>query len=194
VVARILAISLFRIRVYGRKNILCQDGGALLMSNHQSYLDPIFVSIAIDREIHFLARKSLFARSPFGCLIKKLNAFPIQIENNYPDISSIKETIRRLKLGNFVLVFPEGTRTLDGKIGKVKPGVGVIGRYSDVPIIPILIEGVYEIWPRQNFVPFLPPFKKNVKIVIGKPFFVKNIDKNKMADILRSLLAGLVRC
>lgn len=189
IVARIGAVALLQMRVYGRGNVP-RNGGILLASNHQSYLDPILVGIAVDRELNFMARRSLFKNFLFRSLITIFNAFPI--ERNYPDIKGVKETIERLKSGKAILVFPEGTRTKDGKIGKIKAGISMIAEHACVPIIPVLIQGAYEMWPRRRFLPFI----NKITIIFGKPIRVKDIELTNFPNVLYDAINGLksVRC
>ena len=100
---RLASVVLFRIRVRGRRNV--PDEGALLVcSNHQSHFDPVLVGLALDRRLNFLARDTLFAFTPFRWLIQSLDAIPIDREGM--GLAGIKETLRRLKKGEGVLIFP----------------------------------------------------------------------------------------
>lgn len=159
---RIGACAMFRVRVYGRQGV-AQRGGLILAVNHQSYLDPLLVGLAIDREIHFMARKSLFQNPLFRFLIVTLNAFPIERDSG--DVKGVKTALERLKRGCVLLMFPEGTRTRDGSIGRMKAGAGFIAAHAGVPILPVLIYGAYRVWPKQAVLP-LPG---EIRIAFGKP-------------------------
>jgi 1-acyl-sn-glycerol-3-phosphate acyltransferase len=172
-IGRLLAISLYNIRVYGRKNIP-KSGGLLLASNHASYLDPIVIAIAIDREINFVARSSLFKNPLFSGLITLLNAFPI--ERDSPDLRAIREIIDRLSRDCAIVLFPEGTRTKNGMIGRMKAGVQTIARKSGVPIVPVLIEGTYKIWSRWDS---LPKIIGKIKVYFGKPLSISSVEACK---------------
>lgn len=122
-----------------------EEGGAILAANHASYLDPSIVACAYEQQISFLARETLF-RGLGGWLYPKLSAYPIN--RDAADLKSIKSILRLLKQGNRILMFPEGTRTIDGKIHSAKPGLGMIAVRSKVPVQPIRIEGSFESWPK----------------------------------------------
>ena len=127
------------------------DGAALLVSNHQSFLDPVLLTYGLNREGDYMARESLFRIPGFEKLIRSLNAFPVNRDE--VTVSEIKETLRRLKAGRMVTVFPEGTRTRDGRIGEFKSGFIRLARMAKVPIIPAAIDGAFEAWPRTSPLP-----------------------------------------
>jgi 1-acyl-sn-glycerol-3-phosphate acyltransferase len=138
--------SLFGLRVIGEEHLIT-EGPVLVASNHQSFLDPPLIGALYKDEMVFLARKTLF-RGFFKWLYSRWNAIPVDQER--PDMASLKTIIRRLKEGHRVLVFPEGARTLDGSLGPAAPGIGLIAAKSGVPIQPIRIEGARDALPRGS--------------------------------------------
>lgn len=128
-----------------------RQGGVLLVCNHQSLLDPVLATMALPRECSYMARDTLFEHPLFGRLIRSLNAFPVR--RGAADVGAIKESLRRLKQGMSLLVFPEGTRTPDGRIRQMMPGLGAIARKAKVPIVPTLIDGAFQAWPRESRLP-----------------------------------------
>ena len=137
----------FRVRVFGQLNVP-RRGGVLIVSNHQSYLDPVLLSLGFERSVSFMARRTLFRNRAFGRLIAALNAFPVT--RGGLDIAAMREAVRRLQNGECLVVFPEGTRTSDGKIAPLRPGILAIAERADVPIVPAVIEGAFEAWPRGS--------------------------------------------
>ena len=133
-------------RVVGRENLIT-EGPVLIASNHQSFLDPPLVGNLYRTEMVFLARKTLFV-GYFKWLYPRLNAIPV--DQDRPDMTSLKTIIRKLREGHRVLVFPEGARTLDGNIGEAAPGIGLIAVKSGAPIQPIRISGAREALPRGS--------------------------------------------
>ena len=144
-IAQLLFVSVFRGRAFGVRNVP-RTGGVLLVSNHQSFLDPVLATLAIPRECNYMARDTLFDIRWLAPIIEYLNAFPVK--RGTADIGAIKETLRRLKAGKVVLAFPEGTRTQDSSIGPMRAGVVLLARKARVPIVPTLILGAFESWPR----------------------------------------------
>jgi 1-acyl-sn-glycerol-3-phosphate acyltransferase len=144
---QVFCALVFRLRVQGRENV--PKGGAyILAGNHQSYLDPVFCGVGIRRRLCFVARDSLFIFKPFGWLIHSLDAIPIARDK--PDLVAMRAIIARLKEGEAVCLYPEATRTADGKIVPFKAGFGLLCRRSDAPVVPVLVDGAFEAWPRQK--------------------------------------------
>lgn len=138
--------TLFGLKIVGRENLIT-EGPVLVASNHQSFLDPPLIGNLYDTEMVFLARKTLFVGF-FKWLYPQWNAIPV--DQDRPDMSSLKTIIRRLKEGHRVLVFPEGARTLDGEIGEAAPGIGLIAAKSGAVIQPVRISGARDALPRGS--------------------------------------------
>jgi len=138
--------TLFGMRVIGAENLIT-EGPVLIASNHQSFLDPPLIGNLYKTEMVFLARKTLFV-SYCKWLYPRLNAIPV--DQDRPDMTSLKTIIRKLKEGHRVLVFPEGARTLDGEIGEAAPGIGLIAVKSGAVIQPVRISGAREALPRGS--------------------------------------------
>ncbi len=138
--------TLFGLRIIGSKNLIT-EGPVLVASNHQSFLDPPLIGNLYNTEMVFLARKTLFIGF-FKWLYPQWNAIPV--DQDRPDMSSLKTIIRKLKEGHRVLVFPEGARTLDGEIGEAAPGIGLIAAKSGAVIQPVRISGARDALPRGS--------------------------------------------
>ncbi len=147
---RLGAVCAFNIRCGGRDKVP-SSGGGLMLSNHQSNLDPVLVGLCCTRRLNYVARKTLFKFPPFRWLINSLDA--ISIDREGTGLDGLKETLRRLKRGEIVLLFPEGTRTLDGEVHAVKPGFCAVARRSGVPILPVALDGAWHAWPRHRKLP-----------------------------------------
>lgn len=144
---RVFCVLLFRWRWYGIENIP-RKGPFLLVSNHQSFLDPIFCGAPPKRHLCFLARDTLFAHWFFGRVIASVNAIPVRRERG--DLGAMKKVIGKLQQGRGVCLFPEGTRTSDGKILPFKAGLGLLCRRGNAAIVPVVIDGAFESWPRNK--------------------------------------------
>ena len=125
-----------------------KEGGVLLVSNHVSFLDPVIVGSAANREIHFMARSTAFDIPGLGKLISAYNAYPVN--RGAPDLGALRKTISLLKAGNVVLMFPEGTRSVDGTLGKARDGACFIADRAGVPTIPVFHSGAEQMLPRNS--------------------------------------------
>ncbi len=140
----------FQGRAFGRENVP-STGGVLLACTHQSFFDPITATCALHREGNYMARDTLFLNPLFARLIGSLNAFPVK--RGMGDVGAVKETLRRLKDGKVVVVFPEGTRTRDGSIGRINANSMAVAKKAGAAIVPTVIDGAFEAWPRTQFAP-----------------------------------------
>jgi 1-acyl-sn-glycerol-3-phosphate acyltransferase len=136
----------FRLKVKDWKKIP-QHGGLLLASNHASYLDPPAIAVGVcHREIHFMARSTLFKRGGFGRLLSSVNTHPI-VRGKGPD-QDWELFIKVMKSGGALLVFPEGTRTKNGELQRGKTGFAKLAYMSQMPVYPVYIHGSYAAWPK----------------------------------------------
>jgi len=167
--SRVVGQLFFHFRVIHRERML-QSGPVILAMNHQSYLDPPLAGTTCDRAVYFLARQTLLDVPPLGWLLPKLNVIPVNQEGI--DRSALKALIRVLKAGNAALVFPEGSRTVDGSLQPAEPGLGLIIAKTLAPVVPMRIFGAHEALPRGggglHFVP--------ITIVVGEPIFFTAAD------------------
>jgi 1-acyl-sn-glycerol-3-phosphate acyltransferase len=140
--------SLFNLRAHGMENVPL-TGGLIIASNHVSFLDPHAVGCICPREINYLARHTLFRREPWGTLLRSWNSVPVDLSGK-PDIAGMKAILEKLKDGQAVLLFPEGTRTHDGSFLPAKAGVGLLAAKAGVPVLPVRVFGAFELWPRSR--------------------------------------------
>jgi 1-acyl-sn-glycerol-3-phosphate acyltransferase len=183
-VVRIVALFWCRQRCLHREHVPL-TGGVLLVCNHQSLLDPLIAALGLNRECSFMARDTLWKNKPFGKLISLYNAFPVKRDS--ADLAAVKETLRRLKAGQCITVFPEGTRTPTGRIGHMRAGVATIAKKARVPIVPALIEGAYDIWPRYAKL----PRPAQAWVEYGKPITPEDMDRQSPEEITAQLHATL---
>ncbi|MDO8475082.1 MAG: lysophospholipid acyltransferase family protein [Candidatus Rokubacteria bacterium] len=143
----------FGLRVRGAEHVP-SSGPALIVSNHQSILDPPLIGGATRRRIYFLAKAELFRIPVFGWLLRALHARPVRREGSDP--RALRTAALLLEEGKALLVFPEGTRSLDGRLGEGKPGVGMLAVTSGAPVVPAYVSGTLEAlpkgatWPRRS--------------------------------------------
>ncbi|MBX3395358.1 MAG: 1-acyl-sn-glycerol-3-phosphate acyltransferase [Phycisphaerae bacterium] len=189
---RFLCWTAFKTYFRGRAfhvNRVPMTGPALLVANHQSFLDPIVGALSLPRECSYLARETLFRNRFFGGLIRRLNAFPVK--RGAADVNAVKEVLRRLRDGKLVMIFPEGTRSRDGAISRFNPNSLLIAQRAKVPIVPVLIDGAYQAFPRGRFIP--RPYR--IHVIYAEPLTVEESSTwpiDRIVDVvMQRLEAGM---
>ena len=173
---------IYQFKVIGKENFPT-DGGVLLCSNHISNLDPPTVGISAPRQVHFMAKEELFSAPVLGKILPLINAFPVK--RGMSDREALRKGLGVLKEGKVLGLFPEGTRSETGELGKGLAGAGFFALRSKAQIVPCAVIGPYK------------PFKR-LKVVFGKPIEFDDYRKNKVSaeeatDIIMSEIGQLIR-
>src|SRR5262245_38195925 len=158
----------FRWRVYNPERVP-SSGPVILASNHASFLDPPLVGTAMNREINYLARESLFRFPVIGWLLREWNSVPVDREGG--GAKGLKAILDRLLAGGAIILFPEGTRTRDGRLQPARTGIGLAVIKSDAPVVPVRVFGTYEAYGRHVKIP--RPYRIAVKF--GQPMDFSNL-------------------
>lgn len=177
-----LLYPFYQYKVIGKENFP-KDGGVLLCSNHISNLDPPTVGIAAPRQVHFMAKEELFSAPVIGKILPHINAFPVK--RGMSDREALRTGLKVLKEGKVLGLFPEGTRSKTGELGKGLAGAGFFALRSNAYIVPCAVIGSYK------------PFKR-IKVVFGKPIDFSQYRKNKISaeeatEIIMSEIGQLIR-
>ena len=184
---RLTGVLGFGLRIFGREKTP-KTGAALVCMNHQSHFDPLLAGITLDVRVSFLAKRSLFDVPVIKHIIEYLDSIPVDREGSA--FSAMKEALKRLKRGEQVGLFPEGTRTRDGEIAPLKPGFTMIAKRAGVPIIPIAMDGAYQAWPRTR--PF-PRFTQ-ITVVIGDLISAADVERLTDAELLAEVERRMRDC
>lgn len=187
-----VARTFFSYRVVHAERLI-EEGSAIVASNHTSFMDPPMVGVAFKNPIYYLARSTLFSNRFLKWLYRQWNSIPVDQER--PDVASLKTIIRLLKEGNRVLIFPEGSRSWDGTLGPGQPGVGLLVAKSRAPVVPVRIFGAVEALPRGA--KWLR--KGRITVVVGEPivFSGEELDAKgkesyqKISDRIMEAIAAL---
>jgi 1-acyl-sn-glycerol-3-phosphate acyltransferase len=167
--SKIVARFFFSFKVIHPERML-EEGPLILASNHQSYFDPPLVGICSRRGVYYLARKTLLQIPLLGKLLPQINVILVDRDGN--DMSALKSVIRTVKSGNGVVLFPEGTRSVDGSLQPGKAGIGLVIAKTRAPVQPVRIFGSYEAFPKGSDKISLTP----ITVVVGKPLRFTDAD------------------
>ena len=181
--ARALGWLWFDLEVRGAGN-LPREGGVVLACNHQSFADVILIGVALSRPVRYMARRTLWDNRLRGLWMTGAGALPVTREG--ATRAEIRALIDVVASGGVLAMFPEGTRTPDGSIGEMQGGVALFARRGRAPVVPVLIEGAFEAWPRGR----TWPRRGRVTITVGEPVNYPRTweDREVAADIRRRLL------
>ncbi|MGM9997913.1 MAG: lysophospholipid acyltransferase family protein [Candidatus Bruticola sp.] len=179
--------ALFGVDVEGADNIP-KEGGCLVASNHVSLFDPPLVSIAIKfRQVHFVAKKDLFMIPVLGTILA--NCGCVWVDRSSKDGSSVNQAVDLLKSGRLVGIFPEGTRSKDGKLQRGKLGVSVMALKSGAPVVPACVFNTYEIGHNHGL-----PCGRRLSIRFGSPISVElneRPDPKAMKEVGSKVMAAI---
>ncbi len=181
---------LFRLEVSGRQHVP-RTGPVLLVSNHVSVLDPPIIGGASPRELHFLAKEELFHVPVLGRLIRALNSRPVKRDGS--DTRALKTGLRLLEEGQALLVFPEGTRGVEGRLGEGKPGVGMLAVMSGATVVPVYVSGSGRALPPGRALPRLA----KVRVSFGPPLAFQSGEgdgrKERYREATRDIMSAIAR-
>jgi len=177
--------TIFRTRVIGAENIP-RDGAFILAANHVSNWDPPFLGTFIAREVNYMAKEELFRNPIMAAICRALHVFPVK--RGTADKTAIKTALKVLKDGKCLGIFPEGTRSKTGKLGKAEAGVSLIAAMSKAPIIPAAIVDTEKIFSREKFFPRLV-------VVYGTPikFSGSTKDKDALNNFAQELMTEIAK-
>ena len=156
---------LWRVRWRQKENIPA-SGGLIIASNHQTYIDPFWISCPVKRPVRYLAWDAAFSWPIVGWWLRMLGAWPLQLEGTDP--KPIRRSLQWVHEGGAVVIFPEGGRgNADGSMRKFKPGAVRMAMEAGVPILPVTIRGGHRVWPAGRRLPRIAPIE-----VVFHPLFL----------------------
>jgi len=189
---RLMYATYFRWRVYNRERVPL-TGPVILAANHMSFLDPPLVGSALSRPINYLARESLFRFPVVSSILHSWNAVPVDRDGG--GARGLKNIMDRLRAGGGIILFPEGTRSHDGKLRPALSGIGLVVAKSEAPVVPVRVFGTFEAWGRNLTI----PRPKRVAVKYGMPMRfeklraeAKTCDKARLKQIYQEIADGLM--
>ena len=162
----------FRGEVVGAEH-LPPTGGFLVAANHVSFLDPPFIGSQVPRQLAYFARKTLWKGGFASWWLDAVGTIPVDRDGGQ-DVSAIKRVLKAVKDERGLILFPEGTRSLDGKLQRAKAGVGLIACRTQVPVVPARIFGSFEAFGKNAK---LPRLGTRVTVVFGPPIPPSDYDE-----------------
>jgi 1-acyl-sn-glycerol-3-phosphate acyltransferase len=169
-----------------------EAGGGLILSNHQSFLDPLLVGMPLRRPVSFLARDTLFPIPVIGWILRHTYVMPLSRDTGGAE--GIRETLRRLEAGFLVGIFPEGTRSTTGALGQFKPGFAALVRRTQLPIYPVGIAGAHHALGKGSL--FLKP--RQVCVVFGEPLPAEQVaalkERGREAELVEAVRNRIAEC
>lgn len=165
-----------------------REGHLIVAANHLSLLDPPIIGCASPRDLDYMAKAELFRVPGLGGLIRRLNAHPV--DRSGSDSTALRLALRLLGAGRAVLVFPEGTRGTEGRLGPARAGAGMLAALSAAPVVPVYIEGSGRALPRGARLPRPLP----VTVTFGAPIrFARERGKARYQEISDEIMAAIGR-
>jgi len=175
----------FRLKVTGQENIP-QNGPFIIVANHSSLLDPIILGISIKPKIIFIAAAYLFEIGWLGYLLRKFNSIPVQREN---DIKAIKQSLKILRQGGVLGIFPEGGIDRQKNNLPVRAGAAYLATKVGIPIVPIRIKGADKALPRGA--KFIRSLSK-IEVEIKKPIYCSR-QTHKDKEIIKRVVESYIK-
>ncbi|MGN0699834.1 MAG: lysophospholipid acyltransferase family protein [Oscillospiraceae bacterium] len=174
----------FHITLVGKENIPAEKGGFIIASNHVSNNDPPVIGIMFRGKYSFMAKEELFKNKLFAWLIRRLGAFPVK--RGAGDGSAIQNALKSLENGRIFVIFPEGTRSKDGELGRAKSGVTLIAAQAKVPVVPVFIK-----YGRKKF-------RRNIVVSVGEKipaerFDVDISDKRMLKEVSGAIMGEIAK-
>ncbi len=152
----------FSLKVSGQENVP-RHGPLIFASNHASHLDPVVLGCSSPRRVTFMARNTLWNGFWMTLFMDSMECIPLR--RGESDVWAIREAVRRLRKGAVLGLYPEGTRSEDGRLGKAKRGIGLLATLAKVPIVPVVVTGTREALPKGA----KGLGKSKIRVAFGKP-------------------------
>jgi 1-acyl-sn-glycerol-3-phosphate acyltransferase len=175
----------YALKVEGAENCP-RKGGFVVVSNHQSIFDPLLLGVALPRMLIYTPRVSLDGSFLYRLLTSGLDMEPVARDGR--DVGAARRMIERVRRGEVLVLFPEQTRTRDGALGRITPGFHMVAAHAEAPVLPVVIDGAFDAWPRTRKRPHLTG---HIQVRVGPPFEVKELKRDEAARRVEAAFVAL---
>jgi len=194
-VVRAIVFSLARVEVIGKKNVP-RKGPLIIASNHFNNADPPVLGATMPRRLVFMAKNEMFQWPILGLAARLGGAFPVR--RSEADLGALRKAGEVLHNGEALAMFPEGTRSTDGKMHKAHPGTALLALRSEAPVLPVAISGTENIVLIRLPLDLLRRRRPRVRVVVGQPFFLPPVERitadevERCTDVIMGRIAALL--
>jgi 1-acyl-sn-glycerol-3-phosphate acyltransferase len=192
---RAIIFVVARLEVVGREN-MPRQGGLIVASNHLNNADPPVLVSSLPRRLVFMAKQEAFRWPLIGFLVRLSGAFPVR--RFEADLGALRQATTILEEDQVLMMFPEGTRSLDTKLGKAHPGTALLALRSGSPILPVAISGSEVISLSKVIFDILRLRRQRIRVVVGQPFFLPSVTRmtaeevRRCSDVIMERIASLL--
>jgi 1-acyl-sn-glycerol-3-phosphate acyltransferase len=192
---RAIAFVFARVEVEGREN-MPRQGPLILASNHFNNADPPLLATVMPRRLVFMAKHEMFQWPILGMMTRLAGAFPVR--RSEADLGALRMATAVLREGKVLAMFPEGTRSKDGRLHEAHPGTALLALRSEVPILPVAVSGTEKVVFLRLPLDLLRLRRPRVRVVLGDPFFLPPVERvtaeeaTRCTDIIMGRIAALL--
>lgn len=190
-----IVLVLVRVEVAGKEN-MPRQGPLIVASNHFNNADPPLLGATLPRRLVFMAKHEMFQWPVLGLMTRLAGAFPVR--RSEADLGALREATSVLRRSQVLAMFPEGTRSKDGKLHKAEPGTALLALRSEVPVLPVAIAGTEDVVLLRLPLDLLRLRRPHVRVVIGHPFFLPPVERitaeevKRCTDLIMGRIAALL--
>ena len=181
----LLSAARIRLAVDGLEQVP-MDGPVVYMGNHQGNFDINALSLAIPRQFSWIAKEELFRYPIFGAAMRRAGYIPLDRSDGRKALKSIKQAADRIASGTSVVIFPEGTRTVDGSLLPFKRGAFILAAKAGVPIVPFTINGSRAINPRNR----MELYPGTIRVSFSAPITTAGVPETELMAQVREAIAA----
>lgn len=194
-VVKAIVFTFARVEVTGKENVP-RKGPLIVATNHFNNADPPVLGATMPRRLAFMAKNEMFQWPILGLAARLGGAFPVR--RSEADLGALRKGTAVLRNGEALAMFPEGTRSRDGRLHKAHPGTALLALRSEAPILPVAISGTEKVVLLRLPLDLLLRRRPKVRVAVGQPFFLPPVERitadevKRCTDIIMGRIAGML--